>query len=101
VTVSIDQRYEPIYRDARVEIRPNTPLQDMYVDIVSRGTRAAGPVRDGGQLAAAQTETTTYNELTYDAVGAAVSGHTYRTWDWGYVFYDNSAASYASSGVTF
>ena len=55
LTVSIDPQYEPIYRDARVEVRPNTPLQDMYVDIVSRGTRAAGAVRNGGQLAAAQT----------------------------------------------
>ena len=53
--LSVDPRYAPLYHDARVEIRPNTPLQDMYVNIVSRGTRAAGRIPDGGELAAAQT----------------------------------------------
>jgi virulence factor Mce-like protein len=56
VAVSIDPSYAPLYRDARVEIRPNSPLEDMYVDIVSRGTREAGTLRDGGELAAAETQ---------------------------------------------
>ena len=55
LTANIDPRYAPLRRDAVVELRPNTPLQDMYLDIVSRGTRAAGTIRGGGELTAAQT----------------------------------------------
>jgi hypothetical protein len=55
---------------------------------------------DGGSFPT-QTMTTTYNELSYDAVGDAVAGHTYRTWDWGYVFDDGASNSYASQGVIF
>lgn len=56
LSVSIDPGYAPVHRDARVEIRPNTPLQDMYVDIVSRGTRQSPALRSGAELAAARTE---------------------------------------------
>ena len=72
VTVSIDPKYEPIYRDARVVIRPNTPLQDMYVDIVSRGTPPAGAVRNGQELAAAQTESPVQIGAVIDIFDAAV-----------------------------
>jgi hypothetical protein len=54
-----------------------------------------------GQPFPAQTETTSYNELTYDAAQTAVSGHTYRTWDYGYVYYDGNHNTYASSSVTY
>jgi ABC-type transporter Mla subunit MlaD len=57
LALSIDPKYRPVYRDARVQIRPNTPLQDMYVDIVGRGTRTAGTLPSGGELAASQTQT--------------------------------------------
>ncbi|MCW3016407.1 MAG: Mammalian cell entry related domain protein [Solirubrobacterales bacterium] len=42
VTVKLRNEFGPIYRNARVEIRPQTPLQDMYLDVIDRGTRAAG-----------------------------------------------------------
>ena len=54
--VEMPTKYEPIYRDARLELRPNTPLQDMYLDITSRGTRSAGAVRQTGQIAVGQTQ---------------------------------------------
>jgi virulence factor Mce-like protein len=56
LAVSVDPKYGPVYSDARVEIRPNTPLQDMYLDIVSRGSRSAGAIPGGGELRAAQTQ---------------------------------------------
>jgi ABC-type transporter Mla subunit MlaD len=34
ITVALDTKYGPIYRDARAELRPNTALQEIYLDIV-------------------------------------------------------------------
>lgn len=53
--VSLDEEYAPVHRDARVRLRPQTQLQDMYLDIESRGTRAAGELRDGDALPAGRT----------------------------------------------
>lgn len=55
VVAEIDKRYGPIYRDAKAELRPQTPLNDMYLDIVDPGTEAAGELE--GVLPEAQTET--------------------------------------------
>jgi len=55
LTVEIKKERGPIYRDARAELRPSTPLQDMYLDVVDRGTRAAGPAQSGKPLPADQT----------------------------------------------
>lgn len=50
VTAKIDDRWGEIYRDVRAKVRPGTPLQDMYLDIVDRGTPAAGPATRGGPV---------------------------------------------------
>jgi virulence factor Mce-like protein len=42
VKLEIDKKYGPLYRNARVTLRPYTPLDDMYVQVDSRGTPAAG-----------------------------------------------------------
>jgi len=42
LTIRLEKRYAPLYRDARVRIRPVTPLEDMYVDITSRGHERTG-----------------------------------------------------------
>lgn len=36
----------PVYKDARAELRPQTPLNDMFLDIVQPGTKAAGELGD-------------------------------------------------------
>jgi virulence factor Mce-like protein len=53
LTVNLEKRYAPLYRDARVRIRPVTPLEDMYVDIESRGHKSAG-VLTGDDILGAQ-----------------------------------------------
>jgi phospholipid/cholesterol/gamma-HCH transport system substrate-binding protein len=55
LTAAIDRKYAPIYRDARAQLRPNTPLQDMYLDIVDRGTPAGGRAPAGRPLPEPQT----------------------------------------------
>lgn len=55
-TASIADEYGPLYRDAEAQLRPATPLQDIYLDIVDPGTPEA-PRLGNGVLAATQTET--------------------------------------------
>jgi virulence factor Mce-like protein len=55
LTLSIDPKYGPLYRDARFRIRPLTPLQDMYVSIDSRGTKSAGALHESEVVPADQT----------------------------------------------
>jgi phospholipid/cholesterol/gamma-HCH transport system substrate-binding protein len=54
VTMNIYKKYQPIYRDASVLLRPRTPLKDMYLSL-DPGSRAAGAIPDGGQLPVAST----------------------------------------------
>jgi phospholipid/cholesterol/gamma-HCH transport system substrate-binding protein len=54
VTMNIQRRYAPIYRDATVLLRPRTPLKDMYLAL-DPGTPGAGAIPDGGMLSAAST----------------------------------------------
>jgi virulence factor Mce-like protein len=57
LTLSIDPKYAPLYRNAHFRIRPLTPLEDMYVAIESRGTRSAGVLRDKEIVPVEQTVT--------------------------------------------
>jgi phospholipid/cholesterol/gamma-HCH transport system substrate-binding protein len=54
VSMNIERKYAPIYRNASVLLRPRTPLKDMYLSL-DPGTASAGPVPDGGSLSAAST----------------------------------------------
>jgi virulence factor Mce-like protein len=55
LTLSVESQYAPLYRDAVVRIRPVTPLDNMYVDITSRGTPSAGELTSNEILPASQT----------------------------------------------
>ncbi len=56
LTMQLKKKYGPIYRDAKIRLRPLTPLQDMYINIESRGHPAAGKVGEGKDaLVAART----------------------------------------------
>ena len=54
VTMNIYKKYQPIYNDATVLLRPRTPLKDMYLAL-DPGTPSAGAVPQGGTLSAANT----------------------------------------------
>jgi ABC-type transporter Mla subunit MlaD len=54
-TITIDPQHAPLYRDAQIRLRPETPLNDMYLDILSRGTPSAGQLPAGEVLPALRT----------------------------------------------
>jgi ABC-type transporter Mla subunit MlaD len=56
-TISIDPTYAPLYRNAQIRLRPETPLDDMYIDILSRGTPSAGQLPADQILPAQRTQT--------------------------------------------
>jgi ABC-type transporter Mla subunit MlaD len=47
LTVTVADKFGKMYRNAQAELRPNSALQDMYLDIVSRGTPSTGVPRSG------------------------------------------------------
>jgi virulence factor Mce-like protein len=56
LSATIDPRYAPIYQDARLELRPQTALDDMYLDIIDRGHPSAGKLPRGQILSAERTQ---------------------------------------------
>lgn len=46
LTASFLTKFGPVYRNVQAEIRPNTPLNDMYLNIADPGTRSAGLLGD-------------------------------------------------------
>lgn len=56
--IELYKKYGQIYRNARATLRPNTALQDIYLDIVDRGTPQAGVARGDEPLAPSHTHTT-------------------------------------------
>ena len=54
VTVNMDEKYAPVYRDAHVLLRPKTGLKDMYLAL-DPGTKAAGALPEGGTIPVANT----------------------------------------------
>jgi virulence factor Mce-like protein len=56
VTAKVQEKYR-FYRDARAQLRPNTALQDMFIDIVDRGHPAAGRADAGHPLGSSRVDT--------------------------------------------
>lgn len=52
LTLKIERKYGRLYRNARLRLRPVTPLQDMYVSVEDRGTPSAGVPREEEILSA-------------------------------------------------
>ncbi len=54
VKMNLYTKYQPIYRNATVLLRPRTPLKDMYLAL-DPGTKSAGAIPNGGMLGAGAT----------------------------------------------
>jgi ABC-type transporter Mla subunit MlaD len=75
VTASLKTEYGVLYRDARATLRPGSALQDMSIDIVDRGTPAAGQVREGHPLPLARTDVSIHAEDVLNAFQPDVRAH--------------------------
>ena len=54
VSVNMDKKYAPVYRNAHVLLRPKTGLKDMYLAL-DPGTKDAGALPSGGTIPVANT----------------------------------------------
>jgi ABC-type transporter Mla subunit MlaD len=75
LTVKLQKKFGRIYRDARAELRPDTPLEDMHLDIVDRGTPSAGVANGGTAIAKAQTSSQVQIENVLDMFQPDVRDH--------------------------
>jgi len=55
LTLTIKGGYAPLYRDAKLRLRPKTPLDDLYLNVESRGTKSAGKLESNYILPAERT----------------------------------------------
>ena len=56
LTITLQGSYAPLYRDARLRLRPKTPLDDLYLNIEQRGHPAAGRLATDQILPAERTQ---------------------------------------------
>ncbi|MBA2349313.1 MAG: MCE family protein [Solirubrobacterales bacterium] len=70
-----------VYNDAKAQIRPITPLNDVYLDIVDPGTKAAGRATPDRPLDESQTQTSTTVPDVLDIFDEDVQRNTYRILD--------------------
>ncbi len=57
VEMKIRRAQAPVYRDAKLWIRPKTPLNDMYIDL-KPGSKSAGAIEEGGTVPLSNTKST-------------------------------------------
>lgn len=90
LTLTLQGQYAPLYRNAELRLRPKTPLDDLYMEVVSRGTPSAGtlgpnqilqaertiaPVDIGQVLDAFSATARVRLKQTIDGVGAGLGPH--------------------------
>ena len=71
VELKIQDEYKPIYRDAKMLLRPKTGLKDMFVEL-DPGTQAAGELPENGRISLAQTRP----DVNPDEILAQLDGDT-------------------------
>lgn len=57
LTLKIEEKWGKVYKNAKMRIRPVTPLQDLYVNIIDRGDASAGEATKDFVIAGQQTQT--------------------------------------------
>jgi virulence factor Mce-like protein len=90
LTLKIRDKYGPLYNNAHFQIRPVTPLQDLYVNVTDRGTPRAGkasadhtipsdhvisPVDISSILNSFDGDTRQHLTVLLDELGAGLSGN--------------------------
>jgi virulence factor Mce-like protein len=81
ILARIRSQYGPVYRNARAEVRPITPLNDVYLDIVDPGTPGAGRAVAGQPLPQSQTTTSVTVPDVLDGLTSDARQSAYRLLD--------------------
>lgn len=71
VSMDLERKFLPVYRNATAIVRPRTGLQDVFIEL-DPGTRSAGEFKDGDTIPISQTEP----EVNLDQILAALDGDT-------------------------
>jgi phospholipid/cholesterol/gamma-HCH transport system substrate-binding protein len=71
VTMDIERKFLPIYRNATALVRPRTGLQDVFIEL-DPGTKSAGDFKDGGTIPLSNTAP----EVNLDQVLEALDADT-------------------------
>ena len=67
VTMQIERKFLPIYRDATALVRPRTGLQDVFIEL-DPGTKSAGKFKDGDTIRLANTSPEVNLDQVLDAL---------------------------------
>lgn len=57
LTLKLEEKWGPVYKNAKLRIRPVTPLQDLFVNITDRGDTSAGEATKHDVIVAENTST--------------------------------------------
>jgi len=71
VSMDLERKYLPVYRDATAIVRPRTGLQDVFIEL-DPGTRSAGEFSDGDTIPLSHTQP----EVNLDQILSALDGDT-------------------------
>ncbi len=55
LTIKLKGEYAPLYKDAKLRLRPKTPLADLYLNVEQRGHKSAGELSEDDVLSAERT----------------------------------------------
>jgi ABC-type transporter Mla subunit MlaD len=77
LTASVANKFGPVYQDAIAALRPNTALQDMYLDVLNRGTPSAGRTSSGYVVPLTQTRSPINLSEVLDQFQPGVRAHLY------------------------
>lgn len=75
MTIKLKRKFAPLYRDAQVRVRPQSPVEDLYVDVVDRGSPRAGELTQDTMLPASRVQTTVDVGRVLNTFPADTRGH--------------------------
>jgi ABC-type transporter Mla subunit MlaD len=81
LTATVATKFGPVYKNATVAVRPNTALQDMYLDIISPGTPSAGKLTSGHVLPIDQSQSPVSISEVLNVFQPGVRAHLYDVLD--------------------
>ncbi len=77
ITATVANKFGTIYKNATLAVRPNTALQDMYVDVLNRGTPSAGRAGPGYVIPLSQTSSSVNVSELLNVFEPGVRAHLY------------------------